>query len=163
YRCPVDQVSYEECRRTLARLGLMLPSEAQWEYAARGGTSTPWWTGDDSARLKEAANLADRSFGNAYVSVKSVEDWDDGFSVSAPVGTFKANGFGLPDPVGNVWEWCRDHFGSYRDEIAPGDGERIVPGDARRRVIRGGSFYVLAVSARSANRDLATPESISVD
>ena len=58
-RNPVEQVSWEDCDLWLGRLGLMLPTEAQWEYAARGGTTTPWWTGIGTDGLAKAANLAD--------------------------------------------------------------------------------------------------------
>jgi formylglycine-generating enzyme required for sulfatase activity len=86
------------------------------------------------------------------------EDWlDDGYAVHAPVGSFRSNGFGLHDVIGNVWEWCRDEFGDYGVPVHPGDGERPVA-NPRNRLIRGGSFLDTAGGARSANRGLAAPE-----
>ncbi len=75
----------------------------------------------------------------------------------APVGEFLANGFGLHDTIGNVWEWCRDGRGGYDEEVTPGNGLRKVTG-ARSRMLRGGSFSNPASSARSASRNSSTPE-----
>jgi formylglycine-generating enzyme required for sulfatase activity len=104
---PVERVSWDDCERTLRWLGLKLPSEVQWEYAARAGTETEWWTGDDERTLQGAANLADQAlerFGGLSASVS----WDDGHGVHATVGSFRANAFGLHDVIGNVSEWTQD-------------------------------------------------------
>ena len=77
--------------------------------------------------------------------------------VHAPVGTFRANGFGLHDVIGNVWEWCRDGYSRYSLEVSEDTGERVRPG-ARNRVYRGCSFYDTAVYARFAIRTGNTPE-----
>jgi formylglycine-generating enzyme required for sulfatase activity len=79
------------------------------------------------------------------------------------VRTFAANGFGLYDVAGNVWEWCRDWFGSYSLAVREGDGERMVPLGARLRVYRGGSFGLTAMNARSALRFGDTPDYRSVN
>jgi formylglycine-generating enzyme required for sulfatase activity/serine/threonine protein kinase len=154
---PVEQVSWEEGDRVLRRLGLVLPTEAQWEYAARAGTKTPWWTGDDPSALREAANLAD-SYAKTHGGPSSwvVESWDDGYLGPAPVGSYRANPFGLHDMHGNVWEWCRDLFGSYQSPTRPGDGERRASSSATR-VFRGGGFTFTAAVARSAARDSSAP------
>jgi len=158
---PVEQVSWEDCQEVLGHLGLVLPTEAQWEYAARAGTGTVWWTGDKKETLQGAANLADgfARRNGAGGAGWTVEDWmDDGYLLHAPVGSFKPNGFGLHDVAGNVHEWCRDWYGEYDMPVRPGDGERRVPvREVQDRVIRGGSYGKPAVSARSAYRGGSTP------
>ncbi len=119
---PVEMVSWEDCLAALPPAGLDLPTEAQWEYAARGGTSTVWWTGDDPESLAGAADLAQIQ--------------------SLPVGTVGANGFGLHDVVGNVWEWCRERDGYYDAPLAPGDGERTWrPARGLLPILRGGFVW----------------------
>jgi len=155
---PLEQVSWNEATRRLARLGWRLPTEAQWEYGARGGTETPWWTGEDVPSLRGAANLSDRTAQRFAAPWSALEDeLDDGNLVHAPVGTFEANAFGLHDVIGNVYEWCRDLYGEYPLPVAEGDGERLG-GDVALRVVRGGSFVTNAAGARSAKRDTAPPE-----
>ena len=127
----------------LARLGLELPTEAQWEYAARGGTATPWYTGAAPISLRGHANLRDatarRSDGRRASG--QYELWlNDGYAGLAPVGSFRPNPFGLHDVIGNVSEWCRDWFQVYECPVRPGTGERIpVDAGPMRRVLRGGN------------------------
>ena len=162
-RHPVERVSWETCRQTLDRLGLVLPTETQWEAACRAGTETPWSTGREKRSLEGFANLADQAAKRAGAPWTSIADWpelDDGFPIHAPVGSFRANGFGLHDMHGNVWEWCRDgYLVSAYERIAPteGDGLRAVPG-ASGRVTRGGGYAASASNARSSNRSRDTPE-----
>ncbi len=161
---PVEQVSWSACAETLTRLGLSLPTEEQWEYAARAGTSSAWWTGDDERSLEGAANLAD-SFckRNGGPSGWAFEEWlDDGYTVHAPVGTLDANPFGLHDVCGNVWEWCRDRYGDYWSTAPVGDGASAAGGSSDR-VLRGGGFSNLALEARSSNRATFGPEYASHD
>ena len=115
-----------------------LPSEAEWEYAARAGTSTRYSWGDEPS--------ADHANG------EQDHGWpDDGHRYTAPTGSFAANGFGLFDAHGNVWEWTEDCWnGSY--EGAPGDGSAWLSGDCVGRVTRGGAYNYGPGYLRSAMR-----------
>ena len=152
-RHPVENVSWNDCAWLLPRIGLLIPTEAQWEYAARGGTTTPWWTGADPRSLEGAANVADRS------SLRAKTPWmtglppplfDDGYPVHAPVESHRPNPFGLHGIIGNVAEWTRDALCFYRVPVRPGDGERVS--DDERRLAHGGSFIHPPESARSTVR-----------
>ncbi len=157
---PVEQVTWTQATEVTARMGLALPTEAQWEYAARGGTRSPFWTGSDLESLKGCANLADefgKSHGNEALGLYEKE-FDDGNSVHAEIGSYLANPFGLHDVAGNVWEWCRDGYdrsrygsGPTTDPVAPSSG-------APFRVMRGGSFVDVASFARSASRNFYAPD-----
>ncbi len=156
-RHPVEQVTWIECEALMVRLGLALPSEAQWERGARAGTSGVYWTGDDVASLKGAANLAD-DFAKGGTSWRSYEaNFDDGNLVHAAVGSYRPNAFGLHDVHGNVREWCLDGWDS--NVYGPGrTTDPVIPPDGSdARVHRGGSFGFGASFARSAYRDNATP------
>jgi len=146
---PVEQVSWLDCMEVMGRLGLSLPSEAQWEYGARGRTTTAWWTGSERETLRGAANLADHS-----------ADWperDDGYLGHAPVNEFRPNAFGLHNAHGNVWEWCLDGYDdNFYGKAATKDPVSLPEGSFYRG-FRGGSLGNAAVHARSADRYSAMP------
>ncbi|HGG61190.1 MAG TPA: formylglycine-generating enzyme family protein [Gammaproteobacteria bacterium] len=114
-----------------------LPSEAEWEYAARAGTTTAYWWGD--------------KLGQDHTVCESCGSrWDD--DRTAPVGHFKPNPFGLHDMLGNTWEWCPDHWHDNYDG-APVDGSVWTDDNNEKpRVLRGGSWLNNPVSVRSAVR-----------
>ncbi len=158
---PVETVPWTDASKLSGRIGLKLPTEAQWEYATRAGTTSTWWIGYDVAALGRgrAGNLFDQTARKAGYA-GDAESWDDGFRDVAPVGSFAANGFGLHDVIGNVGEWCEDELVDYG--LAPpraGDGLRAlaVQSGPRFRVIRGGSWGVEAAFACSAYRYRADP------
>ena len=144
----------------LRQLGLLLPTEAQWEYAARAGSHHPWWPGRKPEDLQGVANLSDAySAANGAPFEWAVEEGlNDGFTTHSPVGWYRANPFGLHDVHGNVMEWCRDRYGSYSLPVRPGDGLRIVDGTNHYRIARGGSYGTISPLARSALRLAYTPE-----
>jgi formylglycine-generating enzyme required for sulfatase activity len=154
-RHPVELVTWDDANDLLRKYALVLPTEAQWEYAARAGTTTPWWTGADERSLRGAANLCDlalKEYGGP--STWTYETWlDDGAPLHAPVGSFRSNAFGLHDTLGNVSEHCREYYQSpYRDSERPGDGFQDVPVGTKSRIHRGGSWKSPAERARVSRR-----------
>ena len=155
---PLENVTWFRARQLLTRFGLAVPTESQWEFAARGGTTSPWSFGDDVFQCAKYANLADESFLEGFgAGVIYEQGIQDGFPMTAPVGSFAPNGYGLYDVHGNIWEWCEDAFGPYEGGHTPGTG-LLLKSSTAERVFRGGCFSYLAVRARSANRDKLLPE-----
>jgi formylglycine-generating enzyme required for sulfatase activity len=143
---------------TFERVGLALPTEAQWEYGCRAGTSSVYWCGDEQERLRGVANLMD-AFGKAHGNDGWTvwEPWlDDGETVHGEVGQYRANPFGLHDVHGNVLEWTSDPLCVYGSPVRAGDGARM--GNGEHRVLRGGSYGSLANVSRSAAREDVTPQ-----
>ncbi len=156
-RHPVERVTWWAADKTMQRLGLSLPTEAQWEYAARAGTRSVWWAGDRVEDIRGIGNIGDqRYYRTGRIERDRTAPWDDGYQHTAPVGRYRANPFGLHDTVGNVWEWCRD-FGSFSMPVRATDGLRLVPFEVASampeplRVFRGGGYDRLYAS-RTATR-----------
>ncbi len=155
---PVEQVTWSACERFLGEMALSLPTEAQWEFAARGGRQSPWWFGDKAEALKLTGNVADavaKAHGGPEYLV--FEAWEDGHACHAAVGSFAPNPFGLHDTCGNILEWCRDWYAPYDQPVTAGAGERRAL-NPTMRVVRGGSFLSVASLSRSAWRDAYEPE-----
>jgi formylglycine-generating enzyme required for sulfatase activity len=144
---PVDSVSWLDAQEFLARLGargvgrFRLPTEAEWEYAARAGTTArfPWGEDDGFRSLAEHAWFYPRAEGRSH-----------------PVGTKRPNGWGLYDMFGGVWEWCADWYGPYSTGAAV---DPQGPVEGTHRCIRGGSWFNEAEALRSANRHRHLPDS----
>lgn len=153
--CPVEMVSWDEVQQYLQKLSALtgkkyrLPSEAEWEYAARAGTTTAYWWGD-------TASHAHANYGREECC-EGLAQGPDLWTSTAPVGSFTANAFGLFDMLGNVAEWTEDFFHkSYA--FAPYDGRAWLDDDLRfqyGRVVRGGAWNSDAEGIRSAKRSLA--------
>ena len=135
--CPCGSSTGTRRAACSCAIGLELPTEAQWEHAARAGTTTPWWTGSDPAALPDAEVF--------------------GTSTAAPVGSMRPNPFGLYDVGGNVAEWCRDRFARYEDPTIPGTGERSGVLSPPERIVRGGTWLGTPTDLRSARRMLESP------
>ena len=157
---PVVCVNWEDAQAYAAWLSAQtgrayrLPSEAEWEYAARAGTTTRRYWGDDPDEQCAYGNGADRTAKRRFGGW-TVADCTDGALWTAPVGAFLANPFGLHDMLGNVWEWVEDCWhGDYED--APRDGSAWTRGDdCGRRVLRGGSWF-----RRSGGPPLGRPRQV---
>src|SRR5262249_27727248 len=145
-----DDIAYADWLSKITGKTYRLLSEAQWEYVARAGTTGPYVGaeadlcafGNGADQTARAANLP----GNwAYLACT------DGYSHTAPVGSFKPNAFGLHDLMGNVWEWVQDCFGESLSDI-PIDGLTRTGGDCRQRMVRGGAWSTPARLLRLAVR-----------
>ena len=161
-RHPVVMVSWHDaqafCRWLSRKEGktYRLPTEAEWEYACRGGTETAYWWGELPDREGGVANVCDRSTRRRWRNWTGA-DADDGFACTAPVGTYRPNALGLHDMIGNVAEWCQDWYeDTYNLRLA----RRGSPGPARgtQRVTRGGSWSVNPCGTRSASRNCEKPD-----
>jgi len=159
---PVEQVSWEDamefCRRISQRTGrrYSLPSEVQWEYACRAGTTTPFHFGS-TISTKLANYNGNEGYGDGAKGDFGQQTTD--------VASFPANPWGLHDMHGNVWEWCADNWhGNY--EGAPEDGSAWIDEEAKenknsmnRRLLRGGSWRSDPRNCRSAYRGYSHPDS----
>ena len=132
---PIERVSWDDCTVWCRKAGLRLPTEAEWEYACRAGTSTAYHSGKSESDLDAIAWYLKNSDRRTH-----------------PVGEKTPNAFGLRDMSGNVWEWCQD---TWHESYAktPGDGSACVDGNETKRVARGACFESEAPYCRSATRN----------
>ena len=140
---PVENVSWNDCQTFLSKLNAMtgknfrLPTEAEWEYAARGGNLSRGYQYSGSKKIDDVAWYNNNSGGETH-----------------PVGTKAPNELGIYDMSGNVWEWCQDWYGDYHDYSQTNP---TGPSSASGRVNRGGSWYNYARYCRVANRGSFAP------
>ncbi|HWE39224.1 MAG TPA: bifunctional serine/threonine-protein kinase/formylglycine-generating enzyme family protein [Isosphaeraceae bacterium] len=136
-----------------------LPTEAEWEYACRAGSTTRYSCGDEPEGLARVGNVADGTAKERFPDWTTIQA-PDGYVFTAPVGQFQRNAFGLFDMHGNVWEWCSDRYAAdyYHQAPSPVDDPQ-GPSDekASHRVLRGGGWGGDPRYCRSANRDGGEP------
>ncbi len=144
---PVESVSWDECQEFLQQLDKQpgggkfhLPTEAQWEYACRAGSSAKYFFGNKESELDDYAWYRK----NSHIT-------------SHPVGEKKPNAWGLYDMYGNVWEWCADRYSDEYYARSPAD-DPTGPAKGTGRVVRGGSWDAPALRCRSARRAPFYPE-----
>ena len=131
-----------------------LPTEAEWEYAARAGTTTSRYWGDDAAQACKFANVLDATTKSRVSDVKlDSHACDDGYAHTAPVMSFRPNNFGLYDMIGNAWEWVEDCDGTSSYERAPVDGRPSTLGSCHYRGLRSASWLSPPANARAASRN----------
>lgn len=151
---PVERVSRLDAVEFCARLSkatgkeYRLPSEAEWEYACRGGTTTPFHYGEAIT-----SKLANYSAGYIYAEEPAGRSRTE----TTPVGSFPPNRFGLYDMHGNVWEWCADDWHHNYNE-APNDSIIWLSSDKRGGVRRGGSWFKDCEYSRCASRGFSNPD-----
>jgi serine/threonine protein kinase/formylglycine-generating enzyme required for sulfatase activity len=162
---PVEGMSWQAARDLCARLGLELPTEAQWEWAARAGTTTPWYCGADRKGLVGHLNIADASAARAGARWPEIKDWpelDDGFPFHAPVNGRRPNPWGLHDVLSNVRELTSEKFAPYFVTRVDGRGHLAVP-LSEAVVTRGGGFRDTVREARIAFREIVSPKDYNDD
>lgn len=156
---PVVCVSHNDARAYIHWLssstgkGYQLPSESQWEYAARGGTNTSRYWGDTASNACAYANVLDQTLGPDGGKWETPHPCKDGYFFVAPVGSYRANAFGLHDMIGNVWEWTEDCWHPSYESGGPTDGSSWTSGYyCALKVVRGGSWIDEQDRSRAAKR-----------
>lgn len=147
---PVERVTWSEATEYCQKARKRLPTEAEWEWAARGGKRSVFPWGDKFESRK--ANFCDKQCNKRWKE----SQLDDGHRYTAPVGSFPANGYGVFDMAGNVYEWVADWYADDYYTKSPRDNPK-GPETGNRKVIRGGSWINYSTGVRPSDRTEAKP------
>jgi formylglycine-generating enzyme required for sulfatase activity len=164
---PVVNVTWNDARafcRWLSRKEgktYRLPTEAEWEYACRAGTSTRYAHGDDPGQISRQANVIDDAVRTQFAHVQDLK-MPENSRFTVPVGCYPPNAWGLYDMHGNVWQWCSDWYGKNYYANSPGD-DPTGPESGMHRIRRGGAWNSFPLYARTSFRNWNTPDSRCVN
>lgn len=148
---PVDSVTWFDAKKYCEQLGKRLPTEAEWERAARGGNNFIFGWGDKAGSGK--ANFCDAQCGKRW----KAKQFDDGYSNTAPVGSLPPNSYGLFDMAGNVYEWVSDWHEEDYYQNSPKENPK-GPKSGKKKVMRGGSWINYPTGVRPADRTDSKPK-----
>jgi sulfatase modifying factor 1 len=152
---PVIHVSWNDAQAFCKHFNLRLPTEAQWEYAARAGSPHRFPWGDSDAAGQGHANVGDLANKGRFPRTNVHFPFDDGHALIAPVAQCKPNAWGLHDMIGNVEEWCQDAYRKYPEDGADesaADPDPAVAAGTVARILRGGAWIGNQGTSRSATR-----------
>lgn len=152
----LDAVAYAKWLSLKSGRSYRLPTEAEWEYASRGGTGGRNFWGDDPAEACRHANGADITAKSQWPDW-TVTECDDGYRVAAPVGKFRPNGYGLYDIMGNAWEWTADWYSEDHYYTSPKDNPK-GPHSGELKIPRGGGWGNASECVRVSDRNGFPPE-----
>ena len=146
---PVVHVSWNDAQKFCEHFKFRLPTEAEWEYACRAGSTNRFPWGETEAGGEGFANVGDQTGRKRFASFNLPFPFEDGAELIAPAGSYKPNAWGLRDMIGNVEEWCEDVFGPYPED---GADETAAKGEGGARVLRGSSWLGNGGNCRASAR-----------
>ena len=157
-----DAQAYTKWLTTETGFTYRLPTEAEWEYASRGGSEGKYYYGNNTCEVCQYINHADYQMIKAWNADTAVSTCDDGYLTTSPVGQYPANGFGLYDSYGNVWEWV---LTCYKSSLDGTDSDSLgqTDKDCEERTVRGASWGSQTVGITSSYRNNARADIRTVD